>query len=118
MVCEHCAGTGWVCENHPDRPWDKNLRNGCECGAGEPCARCNGAEGEAPDIRALFETIEIAAPEVTLPRGAYVAIWDAPDEAEHYGQCPLCGAWVDRRDLGAVLDHQRPLPHPVADQVQ
>jgi hypothetical protein len=23
---------GWVCENHPDRAWDKEM--GCECGAG------------------------------------------------------------------------------------
>jgi hypothetical protein len=26
--------------------------------------------------------------------------------------------WFDMRDLGAVLDHEEPLPHPVGDQVQ
>jgi hypothetical protein len=26
--------------------------------------------------------------------------------------------WFDMRDLGAVLDHEEPLPHPARDQVQ
>jgi hypothetical protein len=26
--------------------------------------------------------------------------------------------WFDMRDLGAVLDHEEHLPHPVEDQVQ
>jgi hypothetical protein len=34
-------GIGWVCENHPDRAWDREL--GCECGAGIPC-KCNDAD--------------------------------------------------------------------------
>ena len=38
--CLICLGLGWVCENHPDKVWDKDL--GCECGAGMPC-QCNGA---------------------------------------------------------------------------
>jgi hypothetical protein len=29
-----------------------------------------------------------------------------------------CGGWFDMRDLGAVLDHEEPLPHPACDQVQ
>jgi hypothetical protein len=29
MRCEVCEDTGWVGENHPDRPSD------CECGSGE-----------------------------------------------------------------------------------
>jgi hypothetical protein len=33
-------GTGWVCENHPDRAWHDEL--GCMCNAGQPC-RCNTA---------------------------------------------------------------------------
>jgi hypothetical protein len=46
--CPICFGIGWVCENHPDRPWDDEL--GCTCGAGTPC-ECNSAEGhEEPDI--------------------------------------------------------------------
>lgn len=35
-VVHACAGCedGWVCENHPDRPWP----SGCKCGgAGMPC---------------------------------------------------------------------------------
>jgi hypothetical protein len=34
-------------------------------------------------------------------------------EAEHFFKCE-----VDMRDLGAVLDHEGPLPHPACDQVQ
>lgn len=30
--CPICHGIRWVCENHPDKAWDKKL--GCECGAG------------------------------------------------------------------------------------
>jgi hypothetical protein len=33
-------------------------------------------------------------------------------EAEHYIKCEACGAWIDCRDLGMVLDHEGPLPHP------
>ena len=30
--CGHCDH-GWVCEEHPDKPWP----SGCDCGAGMPC---------------------------------------------------------------------------------
>ena len=39
--------------------------------------------------------------------------WVPESEADHFVQCPGCGAWVDMRDLGMVLDHARPLRHPV-----
>ncbi len=46
--CRNCDGTGWVCENHPDKPWaDGHLypgetrMTGCDCGAGMPCQECN-----------------------------------------------------------------------------
>jgi hypothetical protein len=39
-------------------------------------------------------------------------------EAEHFWKCKACGGWFDMRDLGAVLDHEEPLPHPAQDQVQ
>jgi hypothetical protein len=39
-------------------------------------------------------------------------------EAEHLWKCEACGGWIDMRDLGAVLDHEGPLPHPACDQVQ
>jgi hypothetical protein len=39
-------------------------------------------------------------------------------EAEHFHKCEACGGWIDMRDLGAVLDHEEPLPHPTCDQAQ
>jgi hypothetical protein len=29
-----------------------------------------------------------------------------------------CGSWIDMRDLGVVLDHEGPMPHPVEDRAQ
>lgn len=49
--CKTCAGSGWVCENHHDKPWgglycDASQSGVCEhgacgCGAGDPCPTCN-----------------------------------------------------------------------------
>jgi len=41
--CRNCAGTEWVCENHPDLPWGGRIsqETACECGAGMPCGACN-----------------------------------------------------------------------------
>lgn len=41
--CRNCAGGGWVCENHADRPWDGTSSDemACGCGAGMPCGVCN-----------------------------------------------------------------------------
>jgi hypothetical protein len=45
--CPICFGSGWVCENHPNRAWDEE---GCQCGAGMPC-ECQCANGlEEPDV--------------------------------------------------------------------
>ena len=38
-------------------------------------------------------------------------------EAGHFIKCPACGRWVDMRDLGDVLEHERacdgiPAPRP------
>jgi hypothetical protein len=43
-ACRNCAGEEWVCENHPDRPWDgmSNREDACGCGAGAPCPVCSG----------------------------------------------------------------------------
>jgi len=27
--CKRCDDTEWVCENHPDRPWDRRNPRGC-----------------------------------------------------------------------------------------
>jgi hypothetical protein len=43
MACKICDGTGWVCENHPRRPWSVFSRraDACACGlSGIPCF-CN-----------------------------------------------------------------------------
>ena len=48
--CLICHGIGWVCENHPEKAWDKEI--GCDCGAGMPC-KCN--SGEEPDISQVNE---------------------------------------------------------------
>lgn len=60
--CPKCLDIGWVCENHPDRPWDRTLPNGCECGAGMPC-ECvltdEMREGvERPDVSGVFKRID------------------------------------------------------------
>jgi hypothetical protein len=39
-------------------------------------------------------------------------------EAERFLKCPLCGGYVDMRDLVWCEDHQGPLPHPAQDRVQ
>ena len=38
------------------------------------------------------------------------------DEAERFYNCQKCGGWVDMRDLGNVLEHEGPLPHPGQDR--
>jgi hypothetical protein len=54
-----------------------------------------------------------------IPRGRYIGKRVGPaDEPEHFIKCPLCGGLVDMRDLGQVLDHEGPLPHPAQDQPQ
>ena len=40
------------------------------------------------------------------------------DEAEHFYQCEACGGWIDKRDLGQVLEHEGPLPNPPQDNPQ
>jgi hypothetical protein len=40
--CKNCDDGGWVCENHPDKPWRDG--EGCCGGAGMPCPVCNDAK--------------------------------------------------------------------------
>jgi hypothetical protein len=61
---------------------------------------------------------EILAPR---PRGTIIGkVTGGPPltEAEHFWKCEACGGWFDMRDLGSVLDHEEPLPHPACDQEQ
>ena len=44
--------------------------------------------------------------------------WEPSSEADHFVQCPGRGAWIDMRDLGMVLEHAGPLPHPGRDKPQ
>jgi hypothetical protein len=47
MICLRCEDCGWVCENHPDRPWEGS--HACPCGgAGMPCPDCNISDGLTP----------------------------------------------------------------------
>ena len=47
MPCRTCLGARWVCEDHPDRPWD--IPGGCVCGgAGAPCPSCNVSDRDHP----------------------------------------------------------------------
>ncbi|MEH2589815.1 hypothetical protein [Bradyrhizobium sp. AZCC 1721] len=56
MKCLLCEGSGWVCENHPDQPWEGE--HACGCGrAGAPCPTCNSpAVGERPRLPPGFKT--------------------------------------------------------------
>src|SRR5215208_6940560 len=49
-----------------------------------------------------------------LPRGLYKGIRvDGPvAEKDHFFKCSKCGEPIDKRDLGIVLTHDGPLPHP------
>lgn len=55
-----------------------------------------------------------AASQMDILRGKFMgeAVDPPTYEAEHYIKCEACGAWIDCRDLGMVLDHEGPLPHP------
>jgi hypothetical protein len=54
-ACPCCDGTGWVCEEHQDQPWEGP--HACTCGAaGAPCPHCNQSDdGAAPRMPPGFE---------------------------------------------------------------
>jgi hypothetical protein len=65
--------------------------------------------------------MKIASMEEPLPRGTVIGrqISGPPlSEAEHFKRCPVCGGYVDMRDLVWCEDHQGPLPHPTCDRPQ
>lgn len=41
--CLNCLDSGYVCENHPHKPWAgySEEESACDCGAGMYCANCN-----------------------------------------------------------------------------
>lgn len=41
--CHVCGGEKWVCENHPENPWNDGNPECCG-GAGMPCQTCNKKE--------------------------------------------------------------------------
>lgn len=45
--CPTCDNSGWVCENHPDVPWDDGDADCCG-GAGMPCRDCNPCDAQTP----------------------------------------------------------------------
>jgi hypothetical protein len=49
-VCVHCRGSGWLCDVHPDQPWDHD--EFCD-GAGVVCS-CN-APALAPHDEVFVE---------------------------------------------------------------
>jgi hypothetical protein len=55
MKCTCCNDIGWVCENHPDRPWEGE--RACTCGrVGIPCPACNTIEDDAPRLPEGYRT--------------------------------------------------------------
>ena len=57
MKCSLCEDCGWVCENHPEKPWEGE--HACTCGgAGAPCPECNrGNDEDAPRMPSGFRTV-------------------------------------------------------------
>jgi len=43
MICNNCNNSGWVCEEHPNKPWEQGKVTCCS-GAGMPCEWCNNEE--------------------------------------------------------------------------
>lgn len=46
--CRICHGLGWVCESHPELPWQDEV-DGCQCGAAMRC-ECQDNDEEEPVI--------------------------------------------------------------------
>jgi hypothetical protein len=84
MPCPACDNTGWVCEEHPDRPWRGTSRraDACDCvKVGMPCEACNPSGGIdkppaiSPIARVTFDNPKLGAalsrpiviPRVVLP---------------------------------------------------
>jgi hypothetical protein len=56
-----------------------------------------------------------------IPLGKYIGRRidrDPKNKGAHFIKCQTCGGWIDMRDLGEVLAHEGPLPHPSEDRPQ
>jgi hypothetical protein len=52
LSCLLCDDLGWVCENHPDQPWEGP--HACSCrGVGAPCPECNPSASDYTAARRL-----------------------------------------------------------------
>jgi len=61
--------------------------------------------------------IKIASMTPPVPRGKIIGkpVGGPPlSETGHFWKCEAC----EMRDLGAVLEHEEPLPRPASDQAQ
>jgi hypothetical protein len=57
MKCNICEDSGWICDNHPHRPWEGN--HACSCG-GAPCPHCNGTNDRAaPRMPSGFRAVKL-----------------------------------------------------------
>lgn len=56
-VCVNCDDQNWVCEAHPNKPWEQGDR-ACHCGApGIPCDMCNPCDKDNPPRELAGSTI-------------------------------------------------------------
>jgi hypothetical protein len=65
--------------------------------------------------------MKIASLDEPRPRGVVIGrqiTGPRLTEAENFRKCPLCGGYVDMRDLAWLEEHQEPLPHPSCDGAQ
>lgn len=92
-ACANCDGSRWVCENHPDRPWEGMSApgEGCGCGAGAPCPCCDLERAAARYIAPLRELVERS-----------IALLESAERETNWGD-PLFGP-SPSEEIQAALD--------------
>ena len=68
--------------------------------------------GKAPTKSAAMAAVERAIDKALSPTKVRL------ERSGAFSQMRSVRGWFDMRDLGAVLDHEEPLPHPACDQAQ
>jgi hypothetical protein len=104
MNCNYCQDSGWVCEEHPDKPMGHDT---CKQQQGMPCPDCD--EGDFSPNSAMDFFPDRIIGQFQGEHGA---------ETDHFIRCPKCGGLIDMRNLSQVYEHGGPLPHPAADKEQ